>query len=400
MATDTNVQLTAQCLCKRQTFTESVARSLLPFETGCCHCNSCRRTTGGMFTCIIPWSGSHQDIWNSSLKKYTFTSRTTLLFCGVCSSPMFFYFANGEDQGHFEVNTGVLPNIPDLELIRIRDHLYVEDTLDGGASIMMRRPNSDGKIVPRWKGMRHQSDEIHQDWPTVMEHESLLRAATSDEVAVSCHCGGVNFTLHWGKEDFAAMQRDALPYFVDPKTHKLLASFDACDSCRLACGTQPVYWISSLLKHMWFTQGEDPATPSLSRSFPQSISELKTAVQTPGSKDRDSRFGTLAVYSSSKKADRYFCSKCSASIFYTVDKRPDVIDVTIGVLHSPSGARAESMLEWNYGMMGYMEDVAGSWRESLMSAIKRDSEEWRVERGIPKSFRRIVKEEEAATVNS
>jgi hypothetical protein len=309
---------------------------------------------------------------------------------------MFFHFPAGVEGGNedrFEVCAALLPNLPGVDLILIRDHLFVGDTVDGGASFMLQRPNADGVVVPRWKGWRGESEQLDVDWPSQPDRSKMMKGTLPDEIPIGCKCGGVSFTIQRAKEDYAAMERKNLPYFVDPTTHKLLASCDVCDSCRLTSGTTPVYWISALLKHVKFGR---QSGNGVENDLPESASALEAAV----TETRDRRFGSLAVYASSNDGRRYSCSECSASIFYTKPSQPDVIDIAIGVLQSPDGARAEGFLTWNYGAIGYMEDVSNGWREGVVGAMKRDAEDWRIKMEIPKCFRRIVKEKETCAITA
>ncbi|KAK3190640.1 hypothetical protein K4F52_003331 [Lecanicillium sp. MT-2017a] len=295
-----------------------------------------------------------------------------------------------EDQ--FEVCAGVLPNVPGVELIRFRDNLFVEDTLDGGAAIMLRRPNADGAIIPSWKGFRDESEKIDINWPTESLRNELLRGSAPDKLLIGCKCGGVKFALQSGREDFAAMKPEDLPYFVDPSTYKLSANCDACDSCRLTSGTMPMYWITALLKHMLFVSVDDDGHVITRGGFPATAAALEEAVKSAESDASEQPFGSLKVFASSKGARRYSCSTCSASILYTAAADPDMLDIAVGVLQSPDGARAEKFLTWNYGVFAYTEDVVGGWREPLVASMKKDAEDWRLERNIPKCFRRLVKE--------
>ena len=56
-------------------------------------------------------------------------------------------------------------------------------------------------------------------------------------------------------------------------------------------------------------------------------------------------FGTLKAYRSSRGVTRYFCNTCGATIFWTGESRPQLIDVAVGILDAEEGARAESWLD-------------------------------------------------------
>ncbi|KAJ4302038.1 hypothetical protein N0V88_002172 [Collariella sp. IMI 366227] len=191
--------------------------------------------------------------------------------------------------------------------------------------------------------------------------------------------------------EFEAMQKkgEELPFFVDPATHKLLASQDCCASCRIWSGSEVYNWTFSLLRHISIA-GADAS------EFPSSTAELRAAVEGKDGKPRDPRFGTLTFYASSPDVQRYHCGRCSASVFYAVDSRPSMVDIAVGVLNSPDGARAESVLSWAFGeAFSWKQDMEGTWREGILHAVERDLEQWRIERGYPKNWHRVAREKAA-----
>lgn len=385
--TDRPFTLTSQCLCKAQTFTTIVPSSSLPLEANACHCTSCRHSTGAMYSMDVNWPGQTEDIYASDLHRYDFTSKIKILFCGTCGTPMFFSCRYDGPDGPVTtgVFSGTLTNVAHPNLIRITDHIFVGDTVDGGASMWLQHPNADGTPAKRWKAGKGAgsgtSEELPPNWPASY---SPLSIEGTVEVPVWCKCRGVNFVL---RPDFSSHPaHKQLPFFVDPESNKLLASFDACDSCRLACGTDIINWTFALLQHLHYA-GPRP-------TFPQTAAELKAAVSAPP-KMRDPRLGTLALYESSPHTQRYFCSRCSATVFYACDDRQDMVDVAVGLLDGPSGAaRAEEALTWNLGgQVTWKEDVVGGWREGLVKAIEKEAEDFRVGRGLKINFRRKMKEE-------
>ncbi|RYP75036.1 hypothetical protein DL771_002684 [Monosporascus sp. 5C6A] len=385
-----SVTLTAQCLCKAHTFTTEVARSSLPLKATCCHCNSCRHVTGALYSVDAPWPGDGDKIGKSSLKKYTCSKLVTLLFCGTCSSPMFFQMRpeNADESDEYGVFTGVLANIEVPNLVEFGHHMYVGDTLDGGASPWLRNPNQNGVPARRWIGRAEKSQEIHGDWPPIASLPAATLKSEVEEVPVRCHCKGVDLVLRLPGQDLQGKPRSELPWFIDPATLKNLATFDVCDSCRLQAGVDIWHWTFSLLRHIGFS----PASGSQQRDFPATSLELREAVSMR--EGRDPRFGTLTLYSSSPHVQRYFCSRCSACVFYCVDSRPDTLDVALGLLEAPSGARAEEVVSWAFGgSMVWQEDVVGGWREGHIGAVVSTAEAWRMERSYPKNWRRAEKEE-------
>ncbi|KAK3311768.1 Mss4-like protein [Apodospora peruviana] len=408
-----SVKITAQCLCKAHTFSTAIPADRLPLRASYCHCNSCRHLTGALYTCSALWPGPSADIEsNTTLKRYKFTDHVTVLFCGTCSSPMFAREVEKDARGEvsYGVCTGILSGTVNdgkeenvKNLVRIAHHMFLGDTLDGGASCWMRRPNGrDGDAAKRWLGQRAESKEIKEDkeWPDLEELPSAewKTDEKEKEVSIRCHCGGVDLTLHVAvlQMQFAATAQkgeEELPWFVDPKTFKSIGTFDGCDSCRLSAGVDIFNWTFMLLQHISFpkSDGQDNG-----REFPRDSNELKAVVEErdkEGSGSWDPRLGTLTFFASSPDVQRYFCSRCSACVFYAWDGRPQMVDVAVGVLHAASGARAEGIISWSLGGgTSYREDMVGTWREELVKAVEKEADEWRVRRGYPKNWRRVLKE--------
>ncbi|KAI3395506.1 hypothetical protein diail_1292 [Diaporthe ilicicola] len=377
---DDEIQITAQCLCKKHSFAAVVPRSSLPLKATACHCTSCRRATGALYTMDIPWPGNSDEIRDSTLKKYDFSQRIKFLFCETCSCLMFSEFKKPQQGGtegvagsEYGVFTGTLSNDAPEGLVRIEDHIFVGDTKDGGASMWMRNPNSGGGGARRWLGRVSESEAVESNWPGAPRLETEAQNEASD-IPIRCHCGGVDlvFQRQKAEEEFTATTQSDLPWFVDPTSKKLMASVDPCNSCRLSSGVDFWAWTFVLLKHIGFSSKTGGNV-----GFPADTRGLKAAVskQRP---DRDPRLGTLEFYASSKDVQRYFCSRCSASVFYAVDDRPDLVDVAVGLLDSAAGARAESLLSWSIvrtlPKFVWREDMLTGWRKQWLESVEAEAE--------------------------
>jgi hypothetical protein len=307
----------------------------------------------------------------------------------------------GVEEASYLVFTGVLSLVEGTlpagqMLVRFEDHMFVGDTLDGGSACWLRGMNGEGQPETRvWLGRRNQSEEVKPGtvWPPVGElkgHGVDLKGVQGD-VPLRCHCGGVDLVLRAGdsQREFEEMQKkgEKLPFFVDPVTHKLLGNLDACDSCRIWGGSEVIGWTFTLLRHISFGGARGDG-------LPVDTAQLRAAVEPADGGPRDPRYGTLAVYASSPDVQRYFCGRCSASFFYAVDDRGDMVDISLGVVDSPDGARAESVVSWSFGgEMGWRQDMLGTWREGMLLAVEKEVEQWRIERGYPKGWRRVAKEQ-------
>ncbi|KAG8169177.1 hypothetical protein KVR01_001926 [Diaporthe batatas] len=382
---DDPVQITAQCLCKQHTHTAVVPRSSLPLIATACHCTSCRRCTGALYSsAVLKWPGDDSAIRDSSLKRYDFSDHLTVLFCGTCSSPMFFEMHGGRSSnpkgalvGQYGVMTGALSNDGPDGLVRIENHVFVGDTKDGGMSMFMRTPNGDGKEARRWMGLASKSEEVAFGWPAgqASETEAQNKAV---EIPIRCHCGGVDLSYQREKaeEEFQSKEKSELPWFVHPETNKLMASIDPCDSCRMSSGVDFWPWTFVLLRHIGFAS----KTSGDNASFPDGTGDLKTAVSKKGP-DRDPRLGTLEYFASSEDVQRYFCSRCSASVFYALDERPEMVDLAVGLLDSEDGARAESLLCWSMvktlPKLMWRDDMLAGWRKHWLESVEAGAEAYR-----------------------
>jgi hypothetical protein len=74
-------------------------------------------------------------------------------------------------------------------------------------------------------------------------------------------------------------------------------------------------------------------------------------------------------FESSPGVYREFCKSCGATVFWHCDERPGVVDVSVGLLKSPTGARAEDLLEWETGRVSFAEDAAQ--HQSLIALLER-----------------------------
>ncbi|KAM7212380.1 hypothetical protein V8F06_012253 [Rhypophila decipiens] len=498
------IELLAQCLCKKHTFTSRVpvptpswpdesttpdkskknttdaTGSPVPLEAVYCHCTSCRRSTGGMYSVSVVWPGrllghgeQHQDQSDdfASLKGYkrSENSPATGLFCGTCSSLMFYELvlpkASKQSQqtgceqvvkhgvflgclSAYEID-GAGNRIGPVTgerygLIKPKDHLFVGDTIDGGATCWLRGWDRDE--VKMWAGHRGVGEEFTQQSSTVninvkhqdrhnlhdqghgqlqtqadqpgvgQEDTALAQPEEGDSeqmpeyVHIKCHCEGVNLVLQTEKSRREYLrtidQKEKLPWFVNAKTGKPIGSIDGCDSCNVSAGSDLFCWTFAEVQYLSYASHSSEPGPPWSLSilpveagprrpeFPRDTIELKAAVEENMARlqslnsfsesDKGHPPGTLSLYKSSHGVQRYFCSRCSASIFYAWDDRPEMVDIAVGVICSPdSMARAESTISWKFnGKVVWRDDILapGSgrrWARGLVLAVEESTKELR-----------------------
>ncbi|KAI1177099.1 Mss4-like protein [Nemania sp. FL0916] len=419
------IELVAHCLCRAQRFTALIPRSSLPLEAVYCHCDTCRRLTGAMYTASVPWpDDAAAAVEASSLQRYVVSDAVTTLSCGTCGACMFAETrpANNSSSSvpRYAVRTGTLANIDVPGLVNIARHVGIADTRDGGAVPWFCDANSDSSRPRLWSGQENHygglGDELSFETMLEKASGSGLGAGTastdpvpsnSDAIPVKCHCGGVNLLLRRPNAYFAAMPRSELPWFIDPTNNKSLAGFDACDSCRISSGSDIFHWTFVLLRHLAFPPSSTGPRPTQTQTWTETVASSTSPSLTPFPTSSPSLkmavihdpslVGTLTFYASSPDVQRYFCSRCFASVFYATDSRPELVDLAIGLLHpskKDGGARLESLLSWDFGgKMVWRDDVLGGWREAFVEDVEKAAERWRVRRGLPKIWRRVLKEE-------
>ncbi|KAJ8114461.1 hypothetical protein OPT61_g3658 [Boeremia exigua] len=370
------VSLTSHCLCKAHTFKTQVPKSKLPLPAPICHCWSCRHVTGALYTSDVRWPEPRANVDVSNLNAFSFSPRVNLLFCPTCSTPMFWEML-GEPGHPLGIFTGTLTN-DEVAPFRFIEQSFVADTIDGGASVWLQRANGDGPECKRFKleaSDNAPEDALSGDWPPADELTGFEKK-TGDSIPIRCKCKGVDLVLKRG--DYSDVAKENLPWNVDPNTHKLSTVFCGCDSCRLQGGIDMWYWTFIAMKHLSAAQGDVP--------FPASKHELKAAIDR-----KDPVVGSLAYFASATRAGvlRFFCSTCSATVFFGQDDRPEILDVAVGLFDAPEGARAEGFLSWSFGEVDFKEDADGGWRAQHFDAVEKEAERWRVARGYPKNPMRV-----------
>ncbi|OBR06392.1 DUF636 domain-containing protein [Colletotrichum higginsianum IMI 349063] len=359
-----SITIKAQCLCKEHMFSASLAESALPLRAVCCHCTSCRRVTGSLYSSCAPWPNPSEDL--SGLDKYSYSRHTDIFFCGGCSSKLFCRVVSTLGPAVYVV-TGALENTPGL--VEYSSHMFVGDTVDGGASVWL-------PPAKRWNGGRGSQELSLESSPA---SKGLLSAsppagarASPSATPFHCHCRGVHLSLRSAADLKADPAEVSTTSCINPQSLKFKASADSCDSCRLTFGSDVNAWAFAPLTHIGFDVAGN-SSPGLPE-FPRSLAALRGAVT--ATRNRDARLGTLAVYDSSPDVERYFCSRCAANVFYAVRDRDGMVDIAVGLLHHPNGARAEGLLAWSYGKVGWDVDAAGGWREGIVTSVKSLSSEW------------------------
>ncbi|KAJ0104325.1 uncharacterized protein J7T55_009490 [Diaporthe amygdali] len=178
-----SVVIMAECLCKAHSFSPEVSKSKLPLECNVCHCDSCRHSTGALYVVETTWPQPLEDVDLSGLHKYQFSDNIAYRFCGTCSTLMF--YESRKYPSKLGTFSGPLKNT-DSETIRLARHIYVEDTIDGGATVWLRKPNPDGQQIPRY--LERSGEELSWDWPQISSLTGSTGKQEQAPIPLWCHC--------------------------------------------------------------------------------------------------------------------------------------------------------------------------------------------------------------------
>lgn len=345
-----------------------------------CHCDSCRYSSGLLCTSyhsiVKPALGDHLRSW----KEENGSSR---YFCRVCGCHLFCsnHDATTVGESSWGVATGCVKKAEGSgsASFAYAGHSLVTDTKDGGAAVWLT--------------------EVHGRRMTVQTaaEEALLVSQTSDGPLSSmdhlygaCACGNVRF--HINRPNAASYEAHStypdlmLAYKTTPEEklsnpsrekwwiqgedrNKYAAGTCACRSCRLFSGFEIQTWAFVPQKNIFVSRissGQDAGTPTA----PLDFSSVPT--------------GMLQSYQSSPGVLREFCPRCGATVFWHNDTRADLVDVSVGLLRAPEGARAETWLQWWTNRVSFEEDtelgrdgaVASTARE-LIKALEEGLRSWR-----------------------
>ncbi|KAL2787723.1 hypothetical protein BJX66DRAFT_327622 [Aspergillus keveii] len=300
-------------------------------ELNLCHCAACQAVSGQICT---PYYLLQENPQLENLVKDQQSDSVNHYFCGICESHV---FAHSMHSGNWVVAAGLLDNPPQTQSIR---HWGVDDTQGGGLSIFLHGSSGD-KTVSCWLNPRTSIQDTTS---------GQLKAASrnSSQLLARCPCGGIE--LYITRPDSTS---------EDPWSHwpDIIIPYNSGVSAE---NEEDVKWwlylrLSGFPIQTW-------------AFIPKS--NILTAQKKPLAYD----VGTLKRFESSSGVYREFCSCCGASVFWHCDKRPQLIDVSVGLLRADSGSRAGEWLEWATGRTSFAEMAVDV---SLIQQLEAGLKTWR-----------------------
>ena len=289
----------------------------------------------------------------ANLTNYNSSKRVCRFFCASCGAHV---FAEDKSTGEYWVCSGTVEHSRDV--VEITHHEWAADTRDGGLATFLTRCGQRGLAAYVEDSELQIMDPVNNrgsEEPKLVEPSDYVIGPTGlqapplrhkENVLAQCHCGGVEYYVTPPSElsrklsspwpDLLVPYHSGSPenkqdvkWWMRAKDTKFLAGLCACRSCRLAAGFPVQSW-----------------------AFIPKANIIKR-----NSTPLDFSLGSLQRYESSAGVFREFCSICGATVFWHCEERPDLIDVSVGLLRSKSGARAEDLLEWETGRVSFKEEA-------------------------------------------
>ncbi|KAH9213644.1 Mss4-like protein [Leptodontidium sp. 2 PMI_412] len=360
--------VTSTCACRGFSVTVEFPNSELPMNRALCLCNNCRRVSGscGWSSLLVP-PAQMFDPSKFNTTTYETSKGVARHFCSICGAHTFTMIQRG--QSMCVLNTGLWDRTEGL--INWTGCKWVDNTLDGGISVWfknIKRPDGTTEVLKRWA--RRDAGDVEfvpeGSLMTMPKKEEIL--ARDDKLKAGCHCGGVKFYITRPDEASKKVQSPysdlITPYHShsseNPKNEawwlrqndtKYLAGTCACTSCRLATGCEIQPWAFVPKCNI----SQEDGTPL------------------------DFAMGTLKSYQSSEGVLREFCGVCGATVFWHCEERPELIDVSVGVLDPEEGARVEGWLDWWTDRVSF-EELALS--KDLIASLGDGLKRWKAAKQI------------------
>ena len=361
--------LKLSCLCGDLARSIDIPKSSLPIPVTFCHCESCRHVTGLLCVSniVLPSASNHTHI-SGEPRSYKTSIDVTKFFCGQCGTHT---YVKHVPSGLVGIASGVLDKVEGVA--EFKSHAHVSDTKDGGLT--------DWLPLPRWEGWPLRSKEIRPGFKFTSPRPADDVQTSEQRLRGRCHCGGVQFEISRPTEDSSNLSSPwpdlLVPYHQEGKENakdekwwlrpggKYLAGTCACRSCRLASGYDIQAWVNYL------SRTSSPIM-LISQAFVPKVNILQT-----NGKPLSFSIGTLKGYDSAEGIYRNFCGTCGATCFWHSDERPELIDVSVGLLEANTGARAEEWLDWATERVSFEEHAQN---KTLISSLSNGLKAWSKER--------------------
>ncbi len=388
-----------------------------PQDINMCHCEGCRRSTGLLCASYIAIEEpqSLEGLVSYEPSASGAPGHFQRFFCGKCGCQIFRRYIDhedGEDGTTAEISPWAVASgivLGEADLDQAKD---LTSSMSGGTedAVLARHVNTastrDGGLSSCILEVNGRKLDIHQHWdpsPSSAEgHPTSPLSLPLDDgrpmkdgqavLAAHCHCKTVRFHVTRPdaasrlprsnfsdlivpynnpdpsrQEETSALVRNPRDdkWWLRPPEHarggggdvlaghgRYLAGTCACRSCRLASGFEIQAWafVPRANIHIHIHSQATGTAAAGDTAVPLDFSALPAAAAAAA-------VVPLRSYESSPGVLREFCPRCGATAFWHDRWRPDLVDVSAGLLDAPEGARAATWLDWWAGRVSFAEDA-------------------------------------------
>ena len=253
-------------------------------------------------------------------------------------------------SGPIDPGTGV------ENLVHVETHEFVADTVDGGMATFMTRLGD--RDVPCFEGAASAQKQLSTYNMKKMAQESFKAAVleADDMLRAECYCGGVSLLIK--RADHTENAISKLDRFKPKEQNKYMAFVCTCRYCRLATGNTISPWIY---------------VPPAIVINPHTDKPVAQHHEVSTEEGRKMNAGlNLKPFWSSLNSCRSFCGTCGATVFYSTDKRQEIVNVAAGLLRAAEGAMARRWLSWQWGRTAWKDEATD---HELMEAWRATAED-------------------------
>ncbi|KAI2629117.1 DUF636 domain protein [Hypomontagnella submonticulosa] len=340
---DTEVTKTfaARCHCGNVQFTVTLPAASLPLNGYICSCTMCRYTHGtlGSFHTALP-QGVAPEWTNGNINLAIYKTQGSgrgghgqRWFCPTC----------GAHNGHYE--PWAMQWIVDISLF--------DETFWNMAGFGFPKSPGDGGLLS-WLGSR-KLNQASFDSDSPPEYHLETGANGEERLRAECLCGGVSLTIPRPSD---AMKQDKhIGRFVAPgKSRKWKAFLDFGQEIRSLTSAHFMPWVV----------------------IPRVVLEPKVPPNLA--------IGTIKTYQVSDKITKGFCGRCGATVFLRHGdgrgsgcNESEVLNIAMGILRAPEGAKAENWFSWRAAEPTQAEDPT-NFDVEFMGAVIEGQRKWLLEK--------------------
>ncbi|KAK5656557.1 hypothetical protein OQA88_4536 [Cercophora sp. LCS_1] len=382
------VEITVTCFCGKGLQKLELMAEEPPTSITLCHCNGCSSVTGLLCASYIPVVPPEVV---DGLSHYSTTPSSFRYFCSTCGCHMYRSSHSMEvlEDPRWEVATGVIIESPDHPWVPNVRHTKSSEIKDRGLFPFLKLPRADKPGLPKPSGSTSAPElpetiSAHCRCRRVSfiitrpsqastvpnsDYPDLLLPYHSTPYSTIANPSSVKWWLRSNSPTANPPATDALRHpspstlASPPSDLRYLAGACACRSCRLSSGFEIQTWAfvprANILYELY--DRDDLFTLDFSL-IPKNI---------------------LKSYQSSDGGTREFCPGCGATVFWHDTRRPDIIDVSVGLLESSTGSRATDFLSWWTERVSFAEEVQkgrtgfmAGWAVTLIDTLENGLQTW------------------------